>query len=473
MTIPVKKVLIASISSEDIKMVVQCLDSQIQTDVAYSYLECLDAFARCRYDFSFIDLRLINGTGEPGIEKNYQAFLEPFYRIFPGADLIIMSPQDRIRDAVYLVKAGASDYLTYPVNPSEIAFITERVYERNREKIELDYLRNRIADDSAVVLEKSRSPLMREVYNKILSVAVTQTTVMLHGETGTGKTMVAGLIHNHSTRKNRQFINVHCGAMPDSLIESELFGHEKGAFTGAVKRKMGKFEIADQGTIFLDEIGTITPTVQIKLLKVMQDKTFQKVGGEMDIYSDVRIIAAANDDLQGMVNKGEFRKDLYYRFNVFPIEIPPLRHRIEDIPILCRTFVDKLNAQYQKGITKLHPLVMDAFREYLWPGNIRELENLIERAYILENTEVLLPSSFPAELFNKPGSDMTHTPLTISMSISEVRKKTVANMERRYLKELLTFYKGRMNISAEKAGITPRQLHKLMKKYQFSKNDFK
>lgn len=471
--VPMKKVLIASENPDEVRTVSLCLNGHVHCDVARTPVECLDTFSKSRYDFSFIDLRLIMGDAQPGMENHYSRYLEPFYRIFPTADLIIMTPPERIRDAVYLVKAGASDFLTYPVNPSEITFITERVYERNREKVELDYLRGRLADTRPVVMEQSKSPQMKEVYEKIRSVAQTQTTVMLHGETGTGKTLIAGLIHQYSSRKHRQFINVHCGAMPDSLIESELFGHEKGAFTGAFRRKMGKFEIASQGTIFLDEIGTISPAVQIKLLKVLQDKTFQKVGGEADIQTDVRIIAATNDDLLSMVKRGDFRKDLYYRFNVFPIVIPPLRERLEDLDSLCRSFILRLNSQYQKGISGVDPLVMESFMNYHFPGNIRELENLIERAYILESSETLSPNSFPAELFKNKGASLVQMPLTISMPIADVRKKAVDNVERQYLTELLSFYKGRMKISAEKAGVTPRQLLKLISKYGIEKRDYK
>ena len=471
--VPMKKVLIAAADTAEVRPVSLCLNGHVHTDFVRSRAECMDAFSRSRYDFSFIDIRLIMENSGSGLENHYARYLEPFYRIFPTADLIIMTPPERIRDAVYLVKAGASDFLAYPVNPSEITFITERVYERNREKVELDYLRNKLSDTRSVVMEQSKNPLMKEVNQKIRSVAKTQTTVMLHGETGTGKTLIAGLIHQYSSRKHKQFINVHCGAMPDSLIESELFGHEKGAFTGAFRRKMGKFEIASQGTIFLDEIGTITPTVQIKLLKVLQDKTFQKVGGEVDIQTDVRIIAATNDDLLTMVKRGDFRKDLYYRFNVFPIVIPPLRERIEDIGVLSQSFITRLNSQYQKGVTGVDPLVMEAFMDYHWPGNIRELENLIERAYILESGDLLSPNSFPAELFKKQGASLVQMPLTISMPIAEVRKKAVDNIERQYLTELLSYYKGRMKISAEKAGITSRQLLKLITKYGIEKKDYK
>lgn len=321
--IPLKKVLIASGDKLVAKRVADTLNDSFETDTVLSLKECFSIYGRVRYDLLFVDTRLLIENGDQGTIKKYEQILEPFYKIYPTAELIIMALPEKIRDAVYFVKAGASDYLTFPVNHSEISFIMERIYERSQEKHELNYLRHRALDKGEVVLTGSGCTLMKEVHAKIVSVARTQTTVLLNGETGTGKTMIAGMIHNQSMRKDRPFINVHCGAIPESLIESELFGHEKGAFTGAVKRKMGKFELANNGTLFLDEIGTISPPVQIKLLKVLQDKTFQRIGGETDIHTDIRIIAATNSNLAEMVKKGEYRNDLYYRLNVFPIEIPP------------------------------------------------------------------------------------------------------------------------------------------------------
>jgi transcriptional regulator with GAF, ATPase, and Fis domain len=313
---------------------------------------------------------------------------------------------------------------------------------------------------------------MKKVFDKVKLVAPTRTTVLITGETGTGKGVLAKLIHRHSNRCDNQFISVHCGAIPETLIESELFGHEKGAFTGAFQRKLGKFEIAHGGTIFLDEIGTITSSTQIKLLQVLQDRTFQRVGGEESIETDVRIIAASNMDLENMCVDGIFRKDLFYRLNVFPIEIPPLRERIEDLPLLVGTFLRNLNKMYQKNINDLHPQVMEAFVSYSWPGNIRELENLIERAYILETASILTPESFPSEIFvfDTPKAQVS---LDISLTLSEVRQQGIENIERSYLKQILTLNEGRIKCAAKSAGITPRQLHKLLSKYGIRKEEFK
>lgn len=471
--IPIKNVLIASIDNLITTEVSKSLESAIEKKVVASFEQCLSAFKKKKYDLLFIDIELLISTNENGSVQKCEQILKPFYNAFPAADLIIMAPPEKIRSAVYFVKAGAADYLTFPVASSEIKFIIERLYERNQDKNELDYLRDQAMDHGEVLFKDSENPLMNEVYSKITSVAKTKTTVLLQGESGTGKTMIAGILHNQSIRNNRQFINVHCGAIPDNLIESELFGYEKGAFTGAVKRKTGKFELANNGTILLDEIGTITNSVQVKLLKILQDKTFQRIGGETDIKADVRIIAATNADLSAMVKKGEYRNDLYYRLNVFPIEIPPLRKRLDEIEDLTQTFLTNLNLQYQKNIEEIHPLVLEAFHRYDWPGNIRELENLVERAYILESSNSLTPESFPTELFDETLSSVVHVPLSTEMTIADVRRKTLEDIERHYLKETLSANNGRINKTAETAGISSRQLHKLLKKYSINKNDFK
>jgi transcriptional regulator with GAF, ATPase, and Fis domain len=314
---------------------------------------------------------------------------------------------------------------------------------------------------------------MQAVFEKIRSVAPTKSTVLLMGETGTGKGVMARLIHHHSNRQDSQFISVHCGAIPDTLLESELFGHEKGAFTGAVRRKLGKFEIAHGGTIFLDEIGTLTPSAQIKLLQVLQDGTFQRVGGESTIQVNVRVIAATNIDLKKMCDEGLFRKDLYYRLNVFPIEIPPLRERTEDIPHLARCFLTELNRYEPKEILDVHPRVMSAFSSYSWPGNIRELENLIERAYIMETSCELTSGSFPGEIFESETGGAPAAPEKALLTLADFRRREVELIERRYLWDLLEGHKGRIKQSAQAAGITTRQLNKLMTKYGIRKEKFK
>jgi len=471
-----KTVLVASPSQDVNKAVVKCLgDESYQIDIAIEKDALLDMCRRKRYEFTVVDLGFLESEVHHDDEaEDYQEVLKGFFTEFPAMDVIVMTPSEKTRGAVYCVKAGASDYVTYPVNPSEMRFIIERVQERRRRQHELVYLRDKARETGdRIVLSESKSQLMHEVFEKIQSVAETRTTVMLYGETGTGKSVIAGLIHNHSNRKDRQFISVHCGAIPDTLIESELFGHEKGAFTGAVKRKMGKFEIAHNGTIFLDEIGTITPAVQIKLLQVLQEKRFHRVGGESEIQADVRIIAATNNDLSQMVEDGLFREDLYYRLSVFPIEVPPLRSRTEDIGTLSILFINNLNGLYGKSIEGLHPDVIEAFYAYAWPGNIRELENLIERAYILESSKLLRPESFPADLFTGTRRTIMRELVSETRALNEVRKKAVEETEIRYLKDLLATCNGRISQSAETAGITTRQLHKLLSKYKIQKKDFR
>ncbi|MDX9819473.1 MAG: sigma-54 dependent transcriptional regulator, partial [Desulfococcus multivorans] len=331
-------------------------------------------------------------------------------------------------------------------------------------------LRERHFQEAAYELIDSQNTAMIKVFNSIRMVAPTRTPILLVGETGVGKGVLARLIHRQSHRKNAQFISVHCGAIPETLVENELFGHEKGAFTGAGHRKLGKFEIASEGTIFLDEIGTVTPLIQIKLLQVLQDGTFSRLGGEEELKTQARVIAATNADLKQMSQEGQFRKDLYYRLNVFPIEIPPLRKRLEDIPFFVEMFLKKLNRLYCKEIKGAHPSVIDALMHYSWPGNIRELENLIERAYIVETSRLLTPESFSVELIEAEAATKT---IHSGASLAEGRRRAVEVFEKQYLTELLARHRGRVKSAAADAGVSTRQLSKLMLKYALRKEVFK
>jgi DNA-binding NtrC family response regulator len=422
-----------------------------------------------RPDFLFIDIEILNKSKA---SNGYKAVFEAFRHLCPTIEIIVIFSQEMIREALIAVKAGACNYLTYPINPEEVNYIRDTVQKSIIEQSELDHLRDQFWQSESLNFVQTKSIIMKTVFEKVRSVATTRSTVLLIGETGTGKGELAKLIHRHSNRREAQFIAIHCGAMPDTLLESELFGHEKGSFTGAVKRKLGKFEIANGGTIFLDEVGTVTPSAQIKLLHVLQDRTFQRVGGEETIKVDVRIIAATNMDLKKMCDEGDFRKDLYYRLNVFPIEAPPLRDRIEDVPHLAEVFLAKMNRFNTKEIYGVDPQVMEALMTYSWPGNIRELENLMERAYILESSPVLTPESFPSELFGSE-TPLASVPVNPLLTLAEVRSKGVENIERLYLKQILGRNMGVIKNTAREAGITTRQLHKLMKKYDLRKEDFK
>ncbi len=436
-------------------------------DAVPSVSDSLDSARKRRYEFVFIDLDMTGGArGADGVP------LQEVRQAFPSAEVIVMTEPERIREAVEAVKAGAANYVTYPLNPDEIRYVVESIHESIRAESELAYLRDRFWQSDSLTIVQTRSAAMRDVFAQVRLVAPTKSTVLLTGETGTGKGVLAQLIHRHSNRRNVQFIGVHCGAIPDTLLESELFGHEKGAFTGAVRRKLGKFELANGGTIFLDEIGTITPAAQIKLLQVLQDRTFQRVGGETLIETDVRIIAASNQDLEKMVEKGLFRSDLYYRLNVFPLAIPPLRERREDIPLLTEIFLRQMNRFNHRGIHYVHPRVMEAFQAYPWPGNIRELQNLVERACILETSSVLTPASFPAELF--AGSHaIPQIPSETRLTLSQARRRAVEELERHYLRDVLARNRGRINLTAEEAGVTVRLINKLMNRYGLRKEEFR
>jgi transcriptional regulator with GAF, ATPase, and Fis domain len=325
------------------------------------------------------------------------------------------------------------------------------------------------------ILSMTHSQSMRDVYRKVQMVAPTRTTVLLTGETGTGKSYLAKLIHQLSSRCNRQFISVHCGAMPESLIESELFGHEKGAFTGASRTRKGKFELADGGTIFLDEVGTITPSAQIKLLHILQEKAFERVGGEKLIPCDVRIIAATNEDPAVLCEQGKFRWDLFYRLNVFPVEVPPLRLRTEDILPLAERFIAKFRREAGRNIAGITPRAARALQEYAWPGNVRELENIIERACILEETDAIHAESLPLELLALRPESQPDSPTRSDtlMPLHAARAAAIEEFERRYLWALLQSCNGSIKKSADTAGITTRQLHKLMTRHHLDKKSFR
>ena len=425
---------------------------------------------RKTFHILYIDLKTIKSEFTKLHET--KAFISAIKQAYPLPKIIIITTIEQTRKAVDFVRAGAYNYITEPIFDEEIRLVIDDVISAINQEEELKYLRDEFWNEQFSDIVQTNNIRMKQVYDKVKAVAPTKSTVLITGETGTGKGVLAKLIHYHSNRSDNPYIAFHCGAMPDSLIESELFGHERGAFTSADRRKLGKFEIAHKGTMFLDEIGTISPSAQIKLLEVIQDKSFQRVGGEQSISVDTRILTATNEDLKNLSLLGRFRKDLYYRINVFPIDIPPLRERSEDIEHLANLFLRKLNKDHLKEVNKIHSEVLDAFKSYSWPGNVRELENLIERAYLLEKTDTLTPEKFPDEIFGVPAVGLVARD-SIDMPFSEAKRGVVKKFEYLYLDNLLKTTEGKMNNAATKGGFTTRYLRELLEKHKLDKKDYK
>jgi len=464
-----QSVLVVSESAKILPIFQQAFPPECTLEQVSTIDQALHSLQNHRRDLLFVDMVILQPVAKSG---GYKAAMRPFSLQYPALKIVVMATEDLLQEAIAAVNCGASHYVTHPIIPGEVRLLAETIEEQNILASELDYLRDKCWQEDSFDLLNTNCLAMQKVFENVRAVAPTRSTVLLNGETGTGKGVIAKLIHRYSNRRNAQFISIHCGAIPDSLLESELFGHEKGAFTGAVKRKLGKFEIASGGTIFLDEIGTITPAAQIKLLHVLQDGIIQRLGGEEFLQPDVRIIAATNIDLKKLCVEKKFREDLYYRLNVFPLTLPPLRERLTDLQKLYAIFLKKLNKFDTKEIHDVHPLVAKAFLNYNWPGNIRELENIIERAYILETSSIITPESIPVELFKEDAS-LSKVAMGTKYTLSEVRKKNMEEVEKTYLGELLTENQGKINKSAEIAGISTRQLHKLMTRYGLKKESFK
>ncbi len=465
-----KSIIVATENGMARGVIRMAFQKEFRVDMARTVDECLEMFKRKRCEFLFIDVTFLERLTPPDTraDGDLKEAVSLFRQVFPTVQIIVMAEPGKIRQAVMAVSAGASSYMTYPIIREELHHVTEHAYRTTLLKSELNYLRETLWQGDSFETVTTKSPVMGDVFDKVNAVSSMKTTVLLTGETGTGKGTIAKLIHRSSNRAKAQLIHVHCGAIQDTLLESELFGHEKGSFTGADRRKLGKFEIAHRGTIFLDEIGTLTPSAQIKLLEVLQDQVIQRVGGEAEIPVDVRVIAATNADLEKMVADGTFRNDLFYRLSVFPIEVPPLRNRREDIPLLAEIFLKDLDRVNGKGIGRIDDAVVEAFLHYPWPGNIREMKNLMERAYVIEKSTALRAGSFPGELFLPGGEEDGGTP-AFQKTLAEVKEEAV----RKYLEKTLAGNEGHIQKTADAAGITTRQLHKLMTRYGIRKETYK
>jgi two-component system response regulator AtoC len=380
---------------------------------------------------------------------------------YPDTDVILIT-------AFGNIKLGASDYITKPFQPEAIRLVSEKLIERRRLLEEVKELRQRVHDEYALENILSKSPKMLKVFDLIRSLAETDSGVMITGETGTGKELVARAIHNLSRRKSRQFVAINCGAFPDTLLESELFGYEKGAFTGAVQSRAGKIELADGGTLFLDEIEAMAPPMQVKLLRVLQEREVERLGGNRKVKIDMRVIAATNVDLSLCLARGTLREDFYYRINVIPIQLPALRERLEDLPLLIDHILSRHPVAIEKKIRQLTPKVLDQMLAYHWPGNIRELENILERAIVKSQGEVIEIVDLPA-----PPQRIVDAWYIGNGNREISLKQWLSNSEKDYLRSLLIKYRGSISSTAKEAKVDNKTLYRKMRRHGLHKESFK
>ena len=417
-------------------------------DTASSGLEAIARAGANEYAIYFVDLKM-----PPGID-GLQTMME-IRRVRPDASVIIMTAYATVDTAITAMKEGAQEYIVKPCNPEEISLLVARIIKvKNLERENL-ILRQRLAKRYRFHDIISKNDRMVEIFDLVKEVASLRSTVLIQGESGTGKELVARAVHFSGDRAERPFVAVSCAALAETLLESELFGHEKGSFTGATERRRGKFEMADGGTLFLDEIGDISPKLQVDLLRVLQERSFFRVGGTEEVRVDVRVIAATRVDLKEQVDAGRFRDDLFYRLNVIAIRIPPLRQRREDIPLLARAFVERLSKEIGRDVGEVSESALKVLMDQEWPGNVRELENAVERAIVTAKTHVLTEDDF-SFLRRKPASESDWT-APDSLSLDQV--------ERRVILATLGRTGGNVKEAAASLGIDRSTLYDRLKKY--------
>lgn len=413
----------------------------------------LDLVAKGDIDLVITDLRMDGISGEEVVKRVTTET--------PGIPVIVLTGHGSIDAAVEAMKSGAYDFLTKPLNLDQLNLIVKRALENRELSLQHKLLKEEIESSACLEQMIGRSAEMQKVFSMIKKVAPAKASVLITGESGVGKELVANAIHNLSGRKDKAFIKVHCAALSESLLESELFGHEKGAYTGADSMQKGRFELAHGGTIFLDEIGEINQNVQIKILRVLQEKTFERVGGEKSISVDVRIVAATNKNLEEEVKAGRFREDLYYRLNVVHLKVPSLKERKDDLPLLIDSFIKKFSTENEKEIIGIDSKAKAALLKYDWPGNIRQLQNCIESSVVMSNGKQIKLEDLPLSVSEYTGQEAISIPMGISLE----------DAEKIIIMQNLSANKGNKSKTADILGIGRKTLHRKLNEYGLELSD--
>lgn len=410
------------------------------------------------FDMILMDIRMVKVSG---IEA-----LEQIKKINPNIPVIIMTAYASVETAVSALKKGAYDYLTKPLDFDELQIVIKRATEHSMLKKENEYLKERLGEKFNRQNIIGQSVAMVRLLEIVEQVAPTQATILITGESGTGKEIIANAIHANSNRKNAPFVKINCAALTETLLESELFGHEKGAFTGADRKREGKFLQADSGSIFLDEVSEMSPAMQVKLLRVLQERELTRVGGSEVLKVDVRVIAASNKDLKKEIQQGRFREDLFYRLNVVALTVPPLRERKEDIPLLAQHFLQEFSVRNSKNVTNFTSQAVEKLSQYPWPGNVRELMNAIERAVVLSRNAYLDEGELTLLMADERDVSNTDQSAATGQSAGASGNWSLMEVEKRSILESLQQAGGNKSEAARRLGITRKTLRKKLEKYE-------
>jgi DNA-binding NtrC family response regulator len=459
-----RRILIAEdneVNRQQFRQVLEA-DGKVKVDVTSDGMAALEALVANNYSILLTDLRMPHLNGMQLIEEVQKRRLP--------VTVIVMTNFGTIDEAVHAMRLGAYDFLTKPVDTQHLRLVVQRALRERLLQDEVLHLREQLQNRYSFHNILSKNPRMHAVFELINNVAHTTTTVLIEGETGTGKEQVARAIHMQSQLRSGPMVAVNCAALPENLLESELFGHEKGSFTSAIGQRKGRFELADGGTIFLDEVGDIPASMQAKLLRVLQERRFERVGGTESIEVDVRVIAATNRSLQRMVRQGKFREDLFYRLNVVKIDLPPLRDRPEDIPLLAQHFCEKYSRNGE--VRQISPQAMEVLLQSRWSGNIRQLENAIERACVTSRDGIIRPEDLPPELLTPQAAKLPFN-IDLDRPLPDLLRDVTVEIEQQYIRKALKKSHGNIGRCARVCGLSRRSISAKIAEYKINKTVFK